>query len=88
MLQIERNSILKGQSPQQVLDIVAAESSVPRENLIEMIRRFYRLWSRNQWKRERTAPAFHLDEFNVDPKTWYRHPILSSGYEKELAELK
>jgi NAD+ synthase (glutamine-hydrolysing) len=28
-----------------------------------------------------------LDEFNVDPKTWYRFPILSAGYAEELKEL-
>jgi NAD+ synthase (glutamine-hydrolysing) len=52
------------------------------------IRKFFLLWSRNQWKRERLAPSFHLDEFNVDPKTWYRFPILSGGFEVELRELE
>ncbi len=48
------------------------------------IKKFYLLWSRNQWKRERLAPSFHLDDFNLDPKTWCRFPILNSGFEKEL----
>ena len=51
------------------------------------IAKFYRLWSRNQWKRERDAPSFHVDDKNLDPKTWCRFPILSGGYEAELAEL-
>lgn len=51
------------------------------------ITKFYRLWSRNQWKRERYAPSFHVDDKNLDPKTWCRFPILSGGYEAELAEL-
>jgi NAD+ synthase (glutamine-hydrolysing) len=42
-------------------------------------RRFFRLWCRNQWKRERFAPAFHLDDENLDPKTWCRFPILCGG---------
>ena len=46
------------------------------------------LWSRNQWKRERYAPSFHLDDENLDPKTWCRFPILSGGFEKELGELQ
>ena len=50
--------------------------------------RFFRLWSRNQWKRERYAPSFHLDDENLDPKTWCRFPILSGGFEDELAELE
>jgi len=50
--------------------------------------RFFTLWSRNQWKRERYAPSFHLDEENLDPKTWCRFPILSGGFVRELAELR
>jgi NAD+ synthase (glutamine-hydrolysing) len=49
--------------------------------------RFFKLWSRNQWKRERYAPSFHLDDLNLDPRSWCRFPILSGGFEKELEEL-
>ena len=52
------------------------------------IERFFRLWCRNQWKRERLAPAFHLDDRNVDPRSWCRFPIVSGGFERELAELR
>jgi NAD+ synthase (glutamine-hydrolysing) len=52
------------------------------------VERFFRLWCRNQWKRERYAPSFHLDDENLDPKTWCRFPILNSGFDKELAELR
>jgi NAD+ synthase (glutamine-hydrolysing) len=51
------------------------------------IERFFKLWCRNQWKRERYAPSFHLDDENLDPKTWCRFPILSGGFIKELEEL-
>ncbi len=50
--------------------------------------RFFRLWCRNQWKRERYAPSFHLDDENLDPRSWYRFPILCGGYERELAALR
>jgi NAD+ synthase (glutamine-hydrolysing) len=50
--------------------------------------RFFTLWSRNQWKRERYAPSFHLDDQNLDPKTWCRFPILSGGFARELADLR
>ncbi len=56
--------------------------------LQEWVDRFFRLWCRNQWKRERYAPSFHVDDENLDPKTWCRFPILSGGYERELGELK
>ncbi len=44
--------------------------------------------ARNQWKRERYAPSFHLDDENLDPKTWCRFPILSGGFERELQQLR
>jgi NAD+ synthase (glutamine-hydrolysing) len=58
------------------------------QQLTGWVERFFTLWSRNQWKRERYAPSFHLDDENLDPKTWCRFPILSGGFERELAELK
>ena len=51
------------------------------------VARFFTLWSRSQWKRERLAPSFHLDDENLDPRTWCRFPILQGGYDAELAEL-
>ena len=59
----------------------------PRQ-LAAWTERFFTLWSRNQWKRERYAPSFHLDDENLDPKTWCRFPILSGGYARELAALR
>jgi len=47
------------------------------------LNKFFRLWSQNQWKRERYAPAFHLDDESLDPKTWCRFPILSRAYRVE-----
>ena len=54
----------------------------------QWIERFFQLWCRNQWKRERYAPSFHVDDKNLDPKTWCRFPILSGGYARELRELR
>jgi NAD+ synthase (glutamine-hydrolysing) len=51
------------------------------------VERFTTLCFRNQWKRERFAPAFHLDDENLDPKTWCRFPILSGGFRRELSEM-
>jgi NAD+ synthase (glutamine-hydrolysing) len=56
--------------------------------LAAWIERFFRLFAINQWKRERYAPSFHLDDENLDPKTWFRFPILSGGFARELAELR
>jgi NAD+ synthase (glutamine-hydrolysing) len=59
-----------------------------RVELVAWLERFFRLFARNQWKRERYAPSFHLDDENLDPKTWCRFPILSGGYARELRELR
>ncbi len=74
-------------SPVEVYKRLKAENLEPEELLREHIKKFFLLWSRNQWKRERTAPAFHLDDFNVDPRTWCRFPILSGSFKNELDEL-
>ena len=63
-------------------------SQYSHEQLAFWIERFFQLWCRNQWKRERYAPSFHVDDENLDPKTWCRFPILSGGYQRELAELR
>lgn len=60
---------------------------VEDELLKQYIRKFFRLWAVNQWKRERYAPSFHLDDKNLDPKTWCRFPILSGAFKKELRAL-
>jgi NAD+ synthase (glutamine-hydrolysing) len=64
------------------------ESQYSREDLYGWTNRFFKLWSRNQWKRERYAPGFHLDTHNLDPRSWTRFPILSGGYVFELEKLK
>ena len=86
---IERAAIRDKLSPCEILLVVETNfSQYSRQQLVAWIERFFRLWSRNQWKRERYAPSFHLDDENLDPKTWCRFPILSGGYERELAELR
>jgi NAD+ synthase (glutamine-hydrolysing) len=83
---IEREALLHRKSPVQVYE--ALHSAHPDPILLKQhIRRFFRLWSANQWKRERLAPSFHVDDLNVDPRSWCRFPILSSGFDDELKVL-
>ncbi|MCA9220384.1 MAG: NAD(+) synthase [Planctomycetales bacterium] len=86
---IERAAIRDKLTPLEVYQRLRAEpDAAPPEQLAQWIERFFKLWSRNQWKRERYAPSFHLDDENLDPKTWCRFPILSGGFVRELAELR
>jgi NAD+ synthase (glutamine-hydrolysing) len=84
LAEIEKHAIQYRQSPKQVFTIMRTEDNA--EQLKIYIKKFYRLWSANQWKRERLAPSFHLDDINVDPRSWCRFPILSSSFEQELTE--
>jgi NAD+ synthase (glutamine-hydrolysing) len=86
---IERAAIRDKMLPVEVFQ--AVQPLFPQhepKQLGEWVERFFRLWCRNQWKRERYAPSFHLDDENLDPKTWCRFPILNSGFERELQELR
>jgi NAD+ synthase (glutamine-hydrolysing) len=85
---IERLAFYDRLAPAAVLaQLVAEEPTHDPEQLRAYVKRFYQLWSRNQWKRERYAPSFHLDDYNVDPRSWLRFPILSGGFAEELAAL-
>jgi NAD+ synthase (glutamine-hydrolysing) len=88
IVEIERLAIRDRRSPVDVYLNLKTELNIQPEVLKGYIKKFFKLWSINQWKRERLAPSFHLDEFNVDPKTWCRFPILSGGFEEELKELE
>jgi len=86
---IERAAIRDRQMPVEVYKTVREQlDELEPEQLGRWVERFFVLWCRNQWKRERYAPSFHLDDENLDPKTWCRFPILSGGYERELAALR
>ena len=86
---IERAAIRDKQMPIEVFRLMRAQfPDYSIEQLHVWVDRFFRLWCRNQWKRERYAPSFHLDDENLDPKTWCRFPILSGGFHRELAALR
>lgn len=86
LAEIEKHAIRDRRSPKEVLALMKS-GQADEEKLKLYIRKFYRLWSINQWKRERLAPSFHLDDLNVDPRSWCRFPILSSGFSEELENL-
>jgi len=86
---IERAAIRDKQTPlESWLRLRGAFPGHDPRRLAAWTERFFVLWSRNQWKRERYAPSFHLDDENLDPKTWCRFPILSGGFTRELADLQ
>ncbi|MFN0057278.1 MAG: NAD(+) synthase [Planctomycetota bacterium] len=85
---VERAAIRDKRSPEECwTELKARCPNFADEQLRDWVVRFFQLWSRNQWKRERYAPSFHLDDESLDPKTWCRFPILSGGFSFELKRL-
>jgi NAD+ synthase (glutamine-hydrolysing) len=90
LVEIEKLAIRDRKSPLEVFQQMSNHSShieIPKNQLKEYIKKFFRLWAANQWKRERLAPSFHFDDLNVDPRSWCRFPILSGSFKHELEEL-
>lgn len=85
---IERAAIRDKKAPGDVMETLMEHfPSSTEEDRKVWVTRFFTLWCKNQWKRERYAPGFHLDDESLDPKTWCRFPILSGSFADELREL-
>ena len=85
---LERAAIRDKKGPKSALQVIRATYPQHEEKqLIDWTKKFYQLWCRNQWKRERYAVAFHVDDQNLDPKSWCRFPVLSAGFREELTQL-
>ena len=89
---IQKLLVVEKKSPRDIFQLLSSPTEygnqLSREQIFASIQRILTLWSRNQWKRERYAPSFHVDDENLDPRTWCRYPILSGNYAFELTELK
>ncbi|MFS1429340.1 NAD(+) synthase [Vibrio splendidus] len=78
-----------GMSPKETFAAMREEFDfVDAEVMSDYIVKYFTLLFRNQWKRDRQAPGFHIEVNSLDPKTYKRFPLLSSGYEDELFYLK
>lgn len=85
LVDIEKLAFLYRKSPREVYKLLSEKYNPV--TLKDYVKKFYKLWAANQWKRERLAPSFHLDDLNIDPRSWLRFPILSGGFKSELEEL-
>jgi NAD+ synthase (glutamine-hydrolysing) len=86
---IETLSTRDAMAPLAIFDALPAK--FPQHSQAQLgawVLRYFELWSRSQWKRERLAPSFHLDDHNVDPRSWHRFPILSGSFEAECEALR
>lgn len=87
---IQKLLVVEKKSPRDIFHLLLQENGneLTKQQVFNAVSKILLLWSRNQWKRERYAPSFHLDDENLDPRTWCRYPILSGNYAYELAQLR
>lgn len=87
---IEDYAILERRSPRETFNLLSEGlcNGLTDKQVYGYVEKFFKLWCRNQWKRERYALSFHVDDKNLDPRSWCRFPVLSGGYEVELKELR
>ena len=86
---LEEALVLRRETPVQAFNRIAKvfQTRWTESQLKNWTRRFAHLFAISQWKRERYAPSFHLDDRSLDPKTWARFPILSGNFRSEIEEL-
>ena len=84
---IERYFIKERKSPIEIFDKLKKDKIAEENSLKKFIKTFFDLLGKNQWKRERTAPSFHFDDYSLDSALWFRFPILSKNFKEELKKL-
>ena len=87
LTEIERNFIKERKGPREIYNILKRKEFTSDETLKKYIKTFFRLLGTNQWKRERTAPSFHFDDYSLDASSWFRFPILSNNFKEEINNL-
>ena len=85
--EIERCFVKERKGPREIYNILKRKELSDDESLKKNIKIFFKLLATNQWKRERTAPSFHFDDYSLDASTWFRFPILSNNFKEEIDSL-
>ena len=85
---IERMLICERLAPREIVFRLKEQyPDLSDAQIDEWVRRFFRLWSRNQWKRGRLAMSFRIDDHDLSPAHGARFPALSGGFARELREI-
>ncbi len=85
--EIERCFVKERKGPREIYNILKRKELSDDKSLKKHIKTFFKLLATNQWKRERTAPSFHFDDYSLDASSWFRFPILSNNFKEELKNL-
>ena len=72
---LERDIVLRRLSTEDAAKQLLKESpELSESDMQRWAERFYRLWTRNQWKRKRYAMSFHVDDEAAYPDDWENYP--------------
>ncbi|MCG6168533.1 NAD(+) synthase [Leptospira sanjuanensis] len=77
---IEELFVVRGAGYSEIVQLLSGDPEVQKlaPGFLEgAVQKYIGLFHRNQWKRERLPPSFHLDDYGLDPKSSFRFPILS-----------
>ena len=85
---VMENLVLRRQPKQTYQALRRHFPDISPSVLAEHLFRYYQLFNRNQWKRDRSAPGFHIELDSLDPKTFARFPLLNGSFRHELDELR
>ncbi|MDG3085690.1 NAD(+) synthase [Vibrio hannami] len=81
--------IQQNHSPVEIFEeLICLNKDKSESYLAECIVKYFRFFHRNQWKRDRQAPGFHIEINSLDPKTYKRMPLLGTGFHGELELLQ
>lgn len=67
--------------PYQIIDALMNKSfdtHYSKHQLTQFVEKYFNLYSRNQWKRERLAVSFHIEQDSACPKTFRRYPVINN----------
>ncbi|EQA62816.1 NAD(+) synthase [Leptospira alexanderi] len=84
---IEELFTVRGADFSEIVQLLSKDPEIQKSasgELEESVRKYITLFHRNQWKRERLPPSFHLDDYGLDPKSSFRFPILSEESGSEV----
>ena len=81
---------LKRLMPAQIIDeliagkdekykAVTTDLNLTDADITRFVNRFFALFRRNQWKRERFATGFHIEKDDCSPSSFMRFPVLSDS---------
>ncbi|HEY9777452.1 MAG TPA: hypothetical protein V6C81_27060 [Planktothrix sp.] len=88
LYEIENHARLLLQSPLEI--VISLKAKMPQYTLRlcgKWVEKWFRLWSRNQWKRDQATSGLQTTEFNVDKRGGTDISIIHSGYREELERM-